>query len=172
MKNNWLWDRKISFSHAKKILKNSKDKRFIHLAALLLARNNEPKEVFGKYLDPLVFCRYWAVIKKRMRQDKWTQPRIIYWQAIYEHLRDKYHKKGIAFRKEIPSGKSPLYEEVARQISSIRKELGLSQKELAKKLGASQQLISRIEKGRENISLCTLNNISHALGRKIEIRLI
>lgn len=171
MKNNWLWDRKITFSRAKKILKDPKNKRFIHLAALLLARNNEPKEVFGNYLDPLLFCRYWAVIKKRMRKDEWSQPRIIFWQTIYEHLRDRYHKKGIVFRKEVLPSKSPLCEKMGRQISNIRKEQRLSQKELAKKLGVSQQLISRVEKGRENISLYTLNSISHALGRKVEIRL-
>ena len=61
MKNDWLWDRKISGSHAKKILKDPKQNNFL-LAALLLSRKNNPKEVFKNYLDPLLFCKYWQCL--------------------------------------------------------------------------------------------------------------
>jgi len=47
--------------------------------------------------------------------------------------------------------------------------MGLSQKDFAKKIGVSQQLISRIEQGRENVSLGTLDNISRALGKELRI---
>jgi len=43
---------------------------------------------------------------------------------------------------------------------------GFSQKELAQKLRISQQIISRIESGRENISLLTLEKVAAALGKK------
>ena len=172
MKNDWLWDRKINISHAKRILKDPKQNNFLLLAALLLSRKNNPKEVFKNYLDPLLFCKYWAIIKKRMRKDKWSEPRIVFWQAIYEKLMDKYRKRGISFRKDTLAVKNPLCEKTGRQIRNIRQEQGLSQKELARKLGVSQQLVSRIEKGNENISLYTLSNISHALGNKIEINFV
>ena len=91
--------------------------------------------------------------------------------AIYEALLDKYRKRGVTFRKEAPFVKNPLCAKIGKEIRNIRRKQGLLQKELAKKLGVSQQFISRIEKGKENISLSTLNNISHTLGQKVEINL-
>lgn len=168
MTDNWLWDRKITVAEARKYLKNPDDKNFLAMAALLLSRKNEPGEVFKDYLDPVIFCKYWSAIKRRMRQDKWSDSRIVFWQAIYEKLSDRYRKNGITFRKEI-FAKDPLYESVGKKIAGIRREQGLSQKELAKKIGISQQVISRIEKGGENVSLRTLTNIARALHRTIEI---
>jgi DNA-binding XRE family transcriptional regulator len=103
-----------------------------------------------------------------MRQDKWTEPRIVYWQAIYEKLAEKYRRQGVIFRKEAPV-KDALCVETGQGIAGIRRSLGLSQKEFAAKLGVSQQLISRIEKGRENMSLISLVNISRVLGRRVRV---
>ena len=172
MNSGWLWDRKISDAGAKKIMKDTGSKEFVPLAALLLSRNNDPKDVFRHYLDPLVFCRQWAAIKRRMRKDKWSEPRIVFWQAIYENLSDKYRKKGIIFRGEVPQVKEPLCYTTGKQISDIRREQGLSQKEMAKKIGISQQLISRIEKGRENVSVSTLANMARALNKKVKISFV
>lgn len=168
MKNNWLWDRKITDARVKRVLKNPMDKGFVDMAALLLARNNDPQAVLKAYIDPRVFCQYWASIKRKMRRDKWTEPRIVFWQAIYEKLADRYRRQGVVFRKEAPV-KEPLCVETGQKIAGIRRSLGLSQKEFAVKMRVSQQLISRIEKGRENISLITLINISRALGRRVQI---
>jgi len=168
MKENWLWDKKITDAAAKKILKNPEGKSFIGMAALLLARNNDPHVVFKEYIDPLAFCRYWNSIKRKMRQDKWTEPRIVYWQAIYEKLAEKYRRQGVVFKKEIPA-KEALCVETGQGIAGIRRGLGLSQKEFASKMGISQQLISRIERGEENLSLVTLVNISRALGRRVRV---
>lgn len=170
MKDNWLWDRKITDSAAKNILKNPASKDFFVVAALLLSRKNTPREIFKIYLDPLVFCKYWSSIKRRMRQDKWNEQRIVFWQAIYEKLSDRYRKKGMTFRQEAPS-REPLLRSIGEKIAQIRRSGGLSQKAVAKKIRVSQQLISRIEKGRENMSLITLNNIARALNRKVDINL-
>lgn len=168
MKDNWLWDRKITDVEAKKYLKDPDNEKFLFMAALLLSRKNEPKLVFKDYLNPVIFCKYWAAIKRKMRKDKWSEPRIILWQAIYERLADKYRKEGMVFRKEAPP-KDPLCESTGKKVAGIRREQGLSQKEFAKKIGVSQQLISRIEKGRENVSLGTLANIARALHSIIEV---
>lgn len=153
-----------------KIFKNPNHWEFIPLASLLLARKNTPSEVFKKYIQPLLFCKYWPEIKKRMRQDKWNQTRIIFWEVIYEKLLERYRKRGIKFREERPKILDTLCKTVGEQIQKIRKEKGLSQKQLGEKLGISQQLISRIEKGKENVSLITLKNISEALKKRIEIK--
>ncbi|MDP2924640.1 MAG: helix-turn-helix transcriptional regulator [Candidatus Omnitrophota bacterium] len=171
MKNNWLWDIKTTEAEIKAIFKDSNHKDFFKFAALLLARNNEPKQVFSEYLSPLLFCQHWQNIKRQMRKDKWVEPRIIFWQAIFEQLKEKYKKRGVVFNKELLPAKSAICKEVGEKISFVRREQNLSQKELAVKIGISQQLISRIEKGRENASLSTLANIARALGKKIEINL-
>ena len=168
MSDNWLWDRKLTIAQARKILKDPAHKDFILISSLLLSRQNEPRIVFGEYLDRETFCRYWTAIKKAMRKDKWADPRIVFWQAIYENLIDRYRKRGIRFR-EAPLAEKPLYEEIGKRIATIRKEQGMSQKGLAGKIGISQQLISRIEKGGENLSLSTLKTIAHALGKKVLI---
>ncbi len=43
-------------------------------------------------------------------------------------------------------------------------ELGLTQKALAERMGCSQQYVSRIVKGRENLSLETIAKLEEALG--------
>lgn len=170
MRADWLWDRNISISMAKKILKDPRNNEFVPLAALLLARKNEPKLVFKEYIDQLTLCRHWAKIKKRMRQDKWTEPRIIFWQAVYEKLAEKFRKKGVAVSiKGKKIIRNELYAETGKKMAGLRKENGLSQKDLAKKLGISQQLISRIESGNENASLETLDNIAKVLNKKVNI---
>jgi len=171
MTANWLWDRKITETEAKKVLKKPEAERFLSVAALLLSRNNSPRDVLKKYLDPVVFCKYWPAIKRKMRQDKWSEPRIVFWQAIYEKLADRYRKKGVVFKKA-PIDKDPFCEAIGKKIAGVRREQGLSQKDLARKVGVSQQLISRIEKGGENISLGTLVNISKALKKEIEINFL
>jgi len=172
MKEDWLWDRKIKYSEAQCILKDPKDKRFILMASLLLARKHDTKEVFKHHLDPFLFCRHWMSIKRKMREDRWNQSRIIFWQAIYEKLLDRYQKKGVKFRKVKNTVKDELCKVIGKEIRNIRIRQGLSQKELAKKIGISQQLVSRVEKGRENISMLTLKKISKALSKKIEINFI
>ena len=170
MKENWLWDRKITDAEAKRLLKDPAGKSFGDMAALLLARSNDTQAVFKEYIDPLVFCRYWAPIKRKMRRDKWTEPRIVFWQAIYEKLAEKYRKQGIVFRKETPA-KESLCVETGKKIADARRNSGLSQKELAEKMGVSQQLVSRIESGRENTSLGTLIKIVRALGKRVRIEI-
>lgn len=44
------------------------------------------------------------------------------------------------------------------------RELGLTQKELAERLGCSQQYVSKIVKGKENLSLETITKLEEALG--------
>lgn len=62
-----------------------------------------------------------------------------------------------------------LIQEIALQIAKFRKELGMSQNELAEKIGTKQQVISRIEGGNQNISIQMLLKISNVLGQNLKI---
>jgi ribosome-binding protein aMBF1 (putative translation factor) len=53
------------------------------------------------------------------------------------------------------------------EIIKLRKKKGLSQKELAEKIGSMQQVISRIEKHEQSPTLKTLCNMANALDMEI-----
>jgi len=57
--------------------------------------------------------------------------------------------------------------QIAISIQRQRKIKGYTQKELARKLGVSQVMISRWENGEENFTIATLAKISSALGIKL-----
>lgn len=60
--------------------------------------------------------------------------------------------------------------DVALQIAALRKEAGLSQKDLAQKLHTSQQQISRLESpSYEGHSLSMLRRVAHQLNAEVRI---
>jgi transcriptional regulator with XRE-family HTH domain len=60
--------------------------------------------------------------------------------------------------------------DIAIQLSSLRKEAGLSQKELAARLGTSQQQISRLESpSYEGHSLSMLRRVAEVLGASLHV---
>jgi transcriptional regulator with XRE-family HTH domain len=62
--------------------------------------------------------------------------------------------------------------EVAMQLAALRKDSGLSQKELAIRLGTSQQQISRLESPNyEGHSLSVIRRVAEALGATVNVRI-
>ena len=57
------------------------------------------------------------------------------------------------------------------QLRAARHEAGLTQAELAKKVGVSQQHIAALESPDANITLATLEKVAQALGREVTIEL-
>lgn len=170
MRPDWLWDRNIPEEELKDILKDPQHERFVEIAALLLSRNNVPKDIFSQYLDRKVFVQNWRRIKRQMRKNKWNDSRIIFWKAIYEKLFSDYKLKGVeVFERKIEKRNIGLSRDVGQKIRNLREEEKLSQKELAQKMGISQQMISRIETGRENLCFSSLEKIITALGRSISL---
>ena len=64
----------------------------------------------------------------------------------------------------------PRYE-IISQIISARKEQGLTQAELAKKVGTQKSNISRLESGNYNPSLDMLIKVARCLGKNIQINM-
>ena len=56
---------------------------------------------------------------------------------------------------------------IAATMSDRMEELGMTQRVLAEKMNCTQQYVSKVLKGRENLSLETLCKIEKALGIKI-----
>lgn len=172
MKKDWLWDKDISENELKEVFADKNNPRFISLAALLLSRKNSAEEVFKEYIKREDFFLRWHSIKKRMRKDSWNDPRIEYWQAIYDTLKKipevselKQTKSSVIQIQEEPLFSLP--REVGEKIREAREKSGLTQKKIAEKLGISQQIISRIESGMHNISLETLEKVCRSLGMPI-----
>jgi len=59
--------------------------------------------------------------------------------------------------------------QIGQRIQELRKEAGLTQKDLAEKCGMTQPNIARIEAGTYATSLDVLSRIADALGKRIEL---
>jgi|GraSoiStandDraft_45_1057281.scaffolds.fasta_scaffold265112_2 transcriptional regulator with XRE-family HTH domain len=59
---------------------------------------------------------------------------------------------------------------VGEEIRRARRELALTQRELAQRLGTSQAYVANVEAGRENVTLGKLAQLAAALGAGLEIR--
>ena len=61
--------------------------------------------------------------------------------------------------------------EISYQILQLRKKRGLSQSELAKKIGTKQSNIARMESGAQNFSIGLLDKIAVALDVDLKVKL-
>jgi len=61
--------------------------------------------------------------------------------------------------------------QVAREVIALRLEKGLTQKQLAERMGTRQSAISRLENASVNPSLAFLQRVAHALDARLEIHL-
>ena len=98
------------------------------------------------------------VIKKEAVENK---------KLVWHSFDDLVAKESKSFRKAY-------YEEVARlqlarQISTARKEKKMTQKAVAEKANMPQSVIARIESGTHSVSMDTVGRIAHALGKKIQL---
>ncbi len=64
-----------------------------------------------------------------------------------------------------------VFYKIKRQLISLRKEKGLSQKELAEKIGTKQSAISRLENENYNPSVELLSRIAKAFDKELEIKI-
>jgi transcriptional regulator with XRE-family HTH domain len=61
------------------------------------------------------------------------------------------------------------YERIARLVIGLRLELGISQDELARRVGTSGSAIARLESGQHRPSVETLRRVADAMGRELVI---
>ncbi len=103
-----------------------------------------------------------------MRKNVWQSARTIFWQAVYEKVLEKLKKKGLSIKSANTEVDSFL-RHLGEQIKTVRVNKRLTQSQLAKKLGVSQQIVSRIEKGRQNVSVLTLKEVVDKLNARINL---
>jgi transcriptional regulator with XRE-family HTH domain len=76
-----------------------------------------------------------------------------------KNFEKKYHRTTALYR-------------LADQVLLLRKQRGLTQKELSEKVGTTQAVISRLESASVKPSLETILNIAEALDAAVEVRLL
>ena len=62
--------------------------------------------------------------------------------------------------------------EIAYQILKLRKQKGISQAELAKKIGTKQSNVARMETGQQNFTTDTLQKIASVFNRDLKIEFV
>ena len=58
---------------------------------------------------------------------------------------------------------------IGEEVRRLREERGLSQRELAERMGASQSVIARLEAGAVEPTIATLDRVAAALGVELDI---
>jgi transcriptional regulator with XRE-family HTH domain len=81
-----------------------------------------------------------------------------------ELCKDEEFKK--EYRRQRP------YYDILVDVIKRRNELGLTQKELAKRANTTQSCIARIESGEHNVRMSTLINIADALESSVDVHLV
>lgn len=61
---------------------------------------------------------------------------------------------------------------IGEQLKEERIKAGLTQEQLAEKIGTKKSFISRVERGRADIQLSTLVKLFQGLGRQISVRVL
>ena len=147
-----------------KILKDAGHPKFASRLVALLSRCDQPKELFS-LISKREFIEVWPRVKSYWAKIEPRSDFRAWWEAIYEQLLQKYK-----LRQKKPSGRSPtLFSKIGRMVREVRIEKGLSQSELAFRIGMKQPDISMIEKGKKNITLETLARLCKILEiQKIE----
>ncbi|MEO5338067.1 MAG: helix-turn-helix domain-containing protein [Magnetospirillum sp. WYHS-4] len=61
---------------------------------------------------------------------------------------------------------------LARELIEARAKAGLTQAEVAERMGTTQSVVARIESGRNPPNLKTLEKYAHAVGRRVKLKLV
>ncbi|MEN6356393.1 MAG: helix-turn-helix transcriptional regulator [Armatimonadota bacterium] len=92
-----------------------------------------------------------------------NKPTSVPWKKIRQQLIEEDSEFATALEELAPEY------EVARQLIKARLERGMTQEELAAKVGTKQSNISRIERGQQNTSIGLLNKVAKGLGKKLHV---
>lgn len=140
-----------------KIIKTSNHPKHVSRMTTLLSRCDKPKELFS-IIRKQQFIESWPKISRYWKKTGQSQDFMSWWEAIYNQL-------------SAPDGTvkgNPIKElkNIGQAIKKARIEMNLSQSDIAQRTGIKQPDISKIEKGRGNITLATLIRLCRILDIK------
>lgn len=101
-----------------------------------------------------------------MRKDK----KIITPESVSQDIEEQY-KKSSEFRKYYDE--EVLLLKLAYKIARLRKQRHITQRELAKRMGTTQQTVSRLEDSKNSrLTVHTLTRIAQALNARVSIDIV
>lgn len=147
------------------ILKDYSHPKFPARLVTLLSRCDRPRELFS-LIPKGEFIRVWPKVRSYWLRIAQNLDSRTWWEAIYEQLLEGY-----SLIQKRAKGRPPtLFLKIGRVVREARLQRGLSQGELAFKIGMKQPDISMIERGKKNITLDTLARLCKALEiRELEL---
>lgn len=160
--SKYFWDlNEKALKETGKILKDFQHPQFAARLVTLLSRCDRPKELFS-LIPKQDFVEFWPKVRSYWLKRGQASDFRAWWETIYEQLLEKYRAK-----QKHPRGRpSTLFLKIGKLIKEARIQKGLSQRELAFRIGMRQPDISTIEKGEKNITLGTLVRLCNTLGIK------
>jgi len=167
-RENWYWDLGMPFEKILEILTDEQNPKFPRIAARLLARVDDPEQVFS-LIKPLAFCRRFYAIQQEVNKDEWTKEKGAFWRVTYERYSREFQRSGIRLRQRQPREPDPFIDELAGKLRECREALNFSQGQVAEMLGCSQQFISGIEQGREKITIDYLRRFANKTGSDFDL---
>ncbi|GEM_PF-1374677 len=167
-RENWYWDLGMPFEKIREILTDEQNPKFPRIAARLLARVDDPEQVFS-LIKPLAFCRRFYAIQQEVNKDEWTKEKGAFWRATYERYSREFQHSGVRLRQRQPREPDPFIDELAGKLRECREALNFSQGQVAEMLGCSQQFISGIEQGREKITIDYLRRFANKTGSDFDL---
>jgi DNA-binding XRE family transcriptional regulator len=87
--------------------------------------------------------------------------------TVEDLLTEKYGERGTLFREEFDAKSRAWY--YAEVLKNARKAAGITQKQLADKIGKKREYIAMLEKGETDMQLSTFIMISDAVGLKFAL---
>ncbi len=162
-RENWYWDLGMPFEKIRDILTDEQNPKFPRIAARLLARVDDPEQVFS-LITPLGFCRRFIAIQQEVNKDEWTKEKGAFWRATYERYVREFQHSGVRLRQKQPRERDPFIEELTVKLRQSREALHLSQGQVAEMLDCSQQFVSGIEQGLEKITIDYLRRFASKTG--------
>jgi ribosome-binding protein aMBF1 (putative translation factor) len=93
--------------------------------------------------------------------------KVKHWETGEQHLTKKYGSEGSPSRIEFEAeARAWYYSEILR---GHRKELHMTQKELADRIGKKRSYISKLERGETDMQLSTFLAMAQALGLQLDV---
>jgi len=163
----YFWDlNQKALKETRGILKDSDHPKFAERVVTLLSRCDKPEELFS-IITRRQFVETWPKIRtywiKRIRRSDFRD----WWETIYEQILEKDQHK----QRKAKGGTPVTFRTIGMEIRDARIQKGMSQKQLAIRIGMKQPDISKIEDGKKNITLFTLIRLCKVLDiEKINVR--
>ena len=87
--------------------------------------------------------------------------------SIEDFIAEDFGQEGTAQRMEFEAGVDAFI--LGEKLKEERKKAGLTQQQLAERIGTKKNYISRVENGHADIQMSTLFKIFHGLGRRVAL---